>query len=203
MTARTPAAPQPGQEPWKGGSGGSRVRRGAMESVRIPVGDALGDALMRSGRCCSAPDPPPGRHADAPRRGSAPGPGAPGATCRRGARRSRSCAEPGRRCARSWFRRHWKTASNEAVKVGPRSRIRNRKSSDRSPGFRARLRACCAVHAPVGCAVTPPRCIWRVPCSINTSTYSRASRTVSTCMQEVHAQNPGGLGVQELPPRRA
>ena len=31
-----------------------------------------------------------------------------------------------------------------------------------------------------GCAVTPATCNLRVPCSINTSTYSRWSSTVST-----------------------
>ena len=41
--------------------------------------------------------------------------------------------------------------------------------------------ACCAVQSPVGWAVTPPRCIRRVPCSTNTSTYSLVSATVSTC----------------------
>jgi hypothetical protein len=54
-------------------------------------------------------------------------------------------------------------------------------SSNRSPRVRARLRACCTVHSPLGCAVTPPRCIRRVPCSMNTSTYMRFSSTVSTC----------------------
>ena len=53
--------------------------------------------------------------------------------------------------------------------------------SNRSPRMRARLRACCTVQSPVGCAVTPPRCIRRVPCSMNTSTYMRFSSTVSTC----------------------
>jgi hypothetical protein len=75
----------------------------------------------------------------------------------------------------------WKTASNQAVKLEPRSRIRNRKSPDRWPGSRARLRACYTVHCPVGWGVTPPRCIRRVPCSMNTSTYSRFRSTVSTC----------------------
>ena len=37
------------------------------------------------------------------------------------------------------------------------------------------------VQSPVGCAVTPPRCIRRVLCSMNTSTYRRFSSTVSTC----------------------
>jgi hypothetical protein len=57
----------------------------------------------------------------------------------------------------------------------------NRTFSDRSPRVRARLRACCTVHSPVGFAVTPPRCIRRVPCSMNTRTYSLFSSTVSTC----------------------
>ena len=75
----------------------------------------------------------------------------------------------------------WKTASKEAVKFDPRSRSRNLMSSNRSPRLIARLRACCTVHSPVGFAVTPPRCIRRVPCSINTRTYSLFSSTLSTC----------------------
>ena len=54
-------------------------------------------------------------------------------------------------------------------------------SSDRSPKLRARFRACCTVHSPVGFAVTPPRCIRRVPCSMNTRAYSLLRSTVSTC----------------------
>ena len=38
-------------------------------------------------------------------------------------------------------------------------------------GVGAGSRACCMVHSPDGCAVTLPRCIRRVPCSMNTSTY--------------------------------
>jgi hypothetical protein len=75
----------------------------------------------------------------------------------------------------------WKTASNEAVKFDPQSRIRNLTSSNRSPRPGARLGACCTVHSPVGLAVTPPMCIRRVPCSMNTRTYSLLSSTVSTC----------------------
>ncbi len=52
-------------------------------------------------------------------------------------------------------------------------------SLNRSPRVRAGLRACCTVHSPVGLAVTPARCIRRVPCSMNTKTYSRFSSTVS------------------------
>jgi hypothetical protein len=50
----------------------------------------------------------------------------------------------------------WKTASNEAVKFDPRSRMRNLMSSNRSPRERERerererLRACWVVHRPVG-----------------------------------------------------
>ncbi len=54
-------------------------------------------------------------------------------------------------------------------------------SSNRSSRVKARLRACCTVHSPVGLAVTPPRCIRRVPCSMNTRTCSLLSSTVSTC----------------------
>ena len=82
--------------------------------------------------------------------------GAHGAGCRRAARRSRSSAEPGRPSARSWCPAAWKTASNEAVKFDPRSRIKDLMSSNRSP--RARLRVCCTVQSPVGCAgPAPPR----------------------------------------------
>ena len=52
-------------------------------------------------------------------------------------------------------------------------------SPNRSPRLRARLRACCTVHSPVGLEVTPPRCIRRVLCSMNT-TYRRRRCTVST-----------------------
>ena len=88
------------------------------------------------------------------------------ARCRRGARRSRSCAAPGQRYAGSWHRwpGTWRR-TRPAVKFDPRSRMRNLMSSNRSSRVRARLRACCTVHSPVGLAVTPPRCIRRVPCS--------------------------------------
>ena len=96
----------------------------------------------------------------------------------------------------------WNTASNEAVKFDPRSRIRNLMSPSPSPRVRARLRACCTVHWPVGLAVTPPRCIRRVPCSMNTRTYRRFSSTVST-WKKAGGEYPGSLGVHELPPGRA
>src|SRR5258708_24828569 len=49
----------------------------------------------------------------------------------------------------------------------------------------------CTVHSPVGFAVTPPRCIRRVRCSINTRTYSLLRSTVSTCRKST-ATIPAG-----------
>ena len=44
----------------------------------------------------------------------------------------------------------WKTASNEAVKFGPWSRMRNLMSSKRSPKLKARLRAAVPSTRPSG-----------------------------------------------------
>src|ERR1017187_8520390 len=41
--------------------------------------------------------------------------------------------------------------------------------------FQLPVDSCGTVQSLVGCAVTPPRCILRVPCSMNTSTYSLLS----------------------------
>jgi len=46
------------------------------------------------------------------------------------------------------------------------------------------------------------KCIRRVPCSMNTSTYSLFTNTVSMCRKS-NTRTPGRLGVQELPPGRA
>ena len=67
------------------------------------------------------------------------------------------------------------------MKFDPQSRIKNLMSANRSSRPMARLRACCTVHSPVGFAVTPPRCIRRVPSSMNTRTYSLLRSTVSAC----------------------
>lgn len=56
------------------------------------------------------------------------------------------------RCAQDPGAGGLKKASNEAVKFDPRSRMGNLMSSDRSPRVKARLRACCTVHSPVGLA---------------------------------------------------
>jgi hypothetical protein len=47
------------------------------------------------------------------------------------------------------------TASNASVNCPARSRITNRNRPTRSPRSMSRFRACCTVHAPSGCAVTP------------------------------------------------
>ncbi len=65
----------------------------------------------------------------------------------------------------------WKTASKERVKFDPRSRIKNRKSSNRSPRVIARLRACRTVESPVGWTVTPLAGRWK---SRSPSSPSRA-----------------------------
>jgi transposase len=60
------------------------VGNGEMTAIMLALGNALGDALVR-----------PGRSAGGALRGSACDRGAPGAGCRRDARRPRSSAEPG------------------------------------------------------------------------------------------------------------
>ena len=122
-------------------------------ATRSSSGARAGRCPGAAGPCCSAAGIRPGRRAGVPRRGSARGRGARGAGCRRGVRRSRSAWTAVRRILAPVAR---KTASKERVKFDPRSRIRNLISPDRSPGLRARLRACCTVHSPAGFAVTPP-----------------------------------------------
>jgi hypothetical protein len=70
-----------------------------------------------------------------------------------------------------------------------RSRIKNLNRPARSPRSISKLRACCAVHAPDGCAVTPRICTARVWISSTTSTYRRCSSTVSACKKS-HARMP-------------
>src|SRR5208282_1256295 len=153
---------------------------GGAARVAFTAGDALGDALMRPGsvivhlvlgqdgpQVCLAED----QHAV--QELAAKGADEPLA--------SRVHTRSLDRSAQGLAPVAWKTASNEAVKFEPRSRIRNLIASNRSSRLRARLRACWTVQSPVGFAVTPPRCIRRVPCSMNTRTYSLLSSTVSTC----------------------
>jgi hypothetical protein len=73
--------------------------------------------------------------------------------------------------------------------------------SNRRSRLMARLQACCTAHSPVGCAVTPPRCILRVLCSMNTRTIQPFQQD-GVHVQEVNREDPGGQGSEELPPRR-
>ncbi|MGH3232374.1 MAG: hypothetical protein ACRDOH_03785 [Streptosporangiaceae bacterium] len=148
---------------------------GAVSAAVFAVGDALGDAQRRQGRVVvrlySARTArrwasPEDQHAvqELP---------AQGADERSQIAFIRGAWTPVRAILVPAARR---TASNEAVKFDPRSWIRNLMISNRSP----RLRACRTVQVPMGCAVTPPGCVRRLPCSINTSTYMRFSSTVFT-----------------------
>src|SRR5258708_4452041 len=83
-----------------------------------------------------------------------------------------------------------KTPSNAAVNLLSRSRIRNLNCPARSPRSIIRLRACWAVQAPVGCAVTPRMCTVRVLISIANSTYTRWRSTVSTCRKSHARRTP-------------
>ncbi|MET8003585.1 hypothetical protein [Nonomuraea glycinis] len=73
----------------------------------------------------------------------------------------------------------------------------------RSPGSITRLRACCTVHAPAGCAVTPARCSFRVPCSMKISTCVQPFEQNRFDRQEVTGNDRVGLSGQEVPPARA
>src|SRR6188472_4323052 len=63
-----------------------------------------------------------------------------------------------------------KTASNAAVNLLSRSRIKYRNRSARSPRSINRLRACWVTQAPVGWAVIPAMCTRRRSCSTTTRT---------------------------------
>ncbi len=88
------------------------------------------------------------------------------------------------------------------MKFDPRSRIRNRLPPNRAPRVRARLRACRAVHSPAGLEVTPPRLhpAGAVPGEHQDVQPPEVHRVN---VQEVNGEDPGRLGMQELPPRRA
>jgi|SRR6516162_2890446 len=73
-----------------------------------------------------------------------------------------------------------KTASNAGVNLLSRSRIKNVTPLARSPGSIRRVRACRAVQAPAGSAVTLAMCTARVRSSSTNRTYpARCSSTVT------------------------
>jgi hypothetical protein len=61
------------------------------------------------------------------------------------------------------------------------------------------LLACCTVQAAVGCAVTPATCSRRVPCSMNTSAYTRR-RSTRVDVDEAAGDQALGLLSEELAP---
>jgi hypothetical protein len=73
-----------------------------------------------------------------------------------------------------------KISSNTRVNLASRSRMRKRHEAIRPPGSMMRLRACWAVHAPSGWAVTPRMCTCRVATCMTNSTYRRVRKIVST-----------------------
>ena len=81
------------------------------------------------------------------------------------------------------------TSSNAPVNLLSRSRIKNLNYPVPSPRPMSKLRACWAVQAPSGCAVTPSMCTARVWISKTNNTYTRWSSTVSTCKKS-HARMP-------------
>jgi predicted transposase YbfD/YdcC len=87
------------------------------------------------------------------------------------------------------------TSSKTAVNLLSRSRIRNLNRAARSPRPISRLRACWAVHSPVGWAVTPRMCTRRVPISITKDTCRRPRNTVPACRKS-HARIPDAWEVR-------
>src|SRR5258708_2920957 len=75
------------------------------------------------------------------------------------------------------------------VNLASRSRIRNVNWPARSSRSISRFRACWAVQAPVGLAVTPKMCTRRVSISMTKKTYRRFRKIVSTCRKS-HAKIP-------------
>jgi hypothetical protein len=96
----------------------------------------------------------------------------------------------------------WKTASKEEVKFDPRSRIRNRKSPNRfveTDGQVAGL-----LHGPLAGRVGGDAAQMH-PAGVMLDEHQdiQPFQQHRVHVQEVHREYPGGLGVQELPPRRA
>src|ERR1039457_1923542 len=92
------------------------------------------------------------------------------------------------------------TSSNVLVNLPSRSRIRNLKRSARAPRSIRRFRACWAVQAPVGLAVTPRT---RAPgFDLHDEEDVQALEEHCVYVEEVARQDPRRLRRQELPPGR-
>src|ERR1019366_4168441 len=77
--------------------------------------------------------------------------------------------------------------------------MRKRKEPIRSPRSISRLRACCAVQAPSGWAVTPRMCTCRVATSMTNKMYRRFEED-RVHGEEVAGQQSLHLSAQERPP---
>jgi hypothetical protein len=96
----------------------------------------------------------------------------------------------------------WKTASKEAVKFGPRSRIRNLMSSNRSPGLRVRVAG--LLHGPLAGGVGGDAAQMHLAGAVLDEHQDIQSfQQHGGHGQEAGGEDPGGLGAQELPPGRA
>jgi hypothetical protein len=96
----------------------------------------------------------------------------------------------------------WKTASKEREKFEPRSRIRNRKS----PGPLVQIQGQVAglLHGPRADRVRGDAAqVHPAGAVLDEYQHVQPPQQHRVYVQEVDGQDPGGPGVQELPPRRA
>ena len=96
----------------------------------------------------------------------------------------------------------WKTASNEAVKLEPWSRIRNRKSSNRALEIQRQV-AGLLDRPPPGRVARDAAQVHPAGAVLNEYQHVQPCQQHRVNVEKVDGQDPGGLGVQELPPRRA
>jgi len=78
-----------------------------------------------------------------------------------------------------WTSMAMNTAWKAAVNLASRSRIGIESGGRRRRDHMSRLRTCWVSQAPVGCAVTPRMCTWRVACWMTKNAWSRCRVMVS------------------------
>jgi hypothetical protein len=94
------------------------------------------------------------------------------------------------------------TASNERVKFDPRSRIRNRMSPNRPSRLRAKVAG--LLHRPIaGRAGGGAAQVHPAGTVLDEHQDVQSPEEHGVHVQEVDGEDPGGLGMQELPPGRA
>ena len=96
----------------------------------------------------------------------------------------------------------WKTASNEAVKFEPRSRIRNLLSLE--PLVEGEGGVAGLLHCPLAGGVGGDAAQMHPACAVLDEHQDvQFFEQHGVYVQEVDREDPGGLGRQELPPGRA